>query len=90
MELATSPTCPACGFRVFNRRYPKCESCGAELPDSIAYTAVERSALIAAEDQQARTKADEQDHFQAAKASGIESAMLVAVLGATTIASGGS
>jgi len=24
--------CPACGFRVFNRRYSRCEGCGAGLP----------------------------------------------------------
>ena len=44
------PHCPACGFRVFNRRYPKCESCGAELPEDVAYTAAERHRLIAAEE----------------------------------------
>ena len=38
MDTSTAPACPACGFRVFNRRYPKCESCGAELPESIVYT----------------------------------------------------
>lgn len=50
MDTSAAPTCPACGFRVFNRRYPKCESCGAVLPESIAYTEVERHALLAADE----------------------------------------
>ncbi len=49
--MDTSPTCPACGFRVFNRRYPKCESCGEALPESIVYTPVERHRLIAADEE---------------------------------------
>ncbi len=51
MDTSTAPVCPACGFRVFNRRYPKCESCGAELPQSIVYTPVERHALLAADEE---------------------------------------
>ena len=39
------PKCPDCGFRVFNRRFPKCESCGAVLPASMVYTANELLAL---------------------------------------------
>jgi hypothetical protein len=35
------PKCPECGFSVFNRRFAKCESCGALLPTSIAYSADE-------------------------------------------------
>lgn len=35
------PKCPECGFSVFNRRFAKCESCGALLPTSIVYTADE-------------------------------------------------
>ncbi|NUZ06764.1 hypothetical protein [Piscinibacter koreensis] len=49
MDSNASPTCPDCGFRIFNRRYPKCESCGALLPDSIVYTSAERSAIFEAE-----------------------------------------
>ncbi len=49
-DADAGPHCPACGFHVFNRRYPKCESCGAELPDTIAYTAQERHALLEADD----------------------------------------
>jgi hypothetical protein len=32
------PKCPECGFSMFNRRFAKCESCGALLPTSIVYT----------------------------------------------------
>lgn len=49
MELKQHPDCPACGFQVFNRRYPKCKSCGAELPESIAYNESERQALLKSE-----------------------------------------
>ena len=49
MELQQHPVCPACGFQVFNRRYPKCESCGAQLPESIVYNESERDALLQSE-----------------------------------------
>ena len=39
------PKCPACGFSIFNRRFAKCESCGARLPASIVYTADELKGL---------------------------------------------
>lgn len=39
--------CPLCGFSVFNRRYPKCERCGELLPEGIAYTRQEITALRA-------------------------------------------
>ena len=39
------PKCPECGFSIFNRRFAKCESCGALLPTSIVYTADELKAL---------------------------------------------
>lgn len=57
MDPSSAPVCPACGFRIFNRRYPKCESCGAALPQSLAYTAAERRALMAAEDERERAEA---------------------------------
>lgn len=31
--------CPSCGFRVFNRRYSKCEHCGRDLPQEMLLTA---------------------------------------------------
>ena len=39
------PKCPECGFSIFNRRFAKCESCGAQLPTSIVYTADELKTL---------------------------------------------
>lgn len=39
------PKCPGCGFKVFNRRFPKCESCGVVLPVSMVYTADELRVL---------------------------------------------
>lgn len=56
-NLAAAAACPECGFRIFNRRYPKCESCGAALPESLVYSPAERQALLAAEDERALAKA---------------------------------
>lgn len=47
----TPPRCPACGFAVFNRRYPKCESCGEALPDTVVYSPSERDALRKADEE---------------------------------------
>src|SRR5712675_2089969 len=45
-EISTNKyRCPACGFQVFNRRFAKCESCGAALPGEMLFTAAERAAL---------------------------------------------
>ena len=41
---APNPVCPHCGFRVFNRRYPKCEACGQILPESLVMSTGEREA----------------------------------------------
>jgi tRNA(Ile2) C34 agmatinyltransferase TiaS len=90
MEPRIQPTCPACGFRVFNRRYPKCESCGTELPESIVYTTTERSALVAAETFRTRPNEGDRELSQDGKAFAIESALAAAVLGAATIITGGS
>lgn len=46
---ASSLVCPECGFRIFNRRYPKCEFCGAALPEPLVYSAEELAALWAKE-----------------------------------------
>ena len=53
-----APGCPTCGARVFNRRYPKCEFCGAKLPDSIVFTVEERRALQKADEDAERVRAD--------------------------------
>ena len=31
----SAPKCPHCGFTVYNKRYPKCERCGNELPSDM-------------------------------------------------------
>jgi hypothetical protein len=51
LEGGAAPRCPDCGFQVFNRRFPKCESCGALLPVSIVYSTVERHALLVADEE---------------------------------------
>lgn len=45
MNAPANPKCPDCGFAVFNRRCPKCERCGAQLPSGIVYSTEERLAL---------------------------------------------
>lgn len=52
LQHVDAPMCPACGFRVFNRLYPKCESCGAELPEWLVYSPSERQARLEADKQQ--------------------------------------
>lgn len=39
--------CPSCGFRVFNRRYSKCEHCGKDLPQDLLLTATQIQKLDA-------------------------------------------
>jgi hypothetical protein len=53
MTGIANPTCPQCGFRIFNRRYPRCEGCGANLPDSLIYSDAEIAAMQAQERQAA-------------------------------------
>jgi len=45
MNGPSSLKCSSCGFSVFNRRYPKCERCGALLPQGVAYSSEEVAAL---------------------------------------------
>ena len=47
MNTSATPTCPECGFRIYNRRFPNCESCGATLPETLVYSPIERFALQA-------------------------------------------
>lgn len=44
--MQSPPTCQVCGFTVYNRRYPKCESCGAELGAGLALSRSERNAVF--------------------------------------------
>ena len=52
----TNFSCPACGFRVFNRRYPKCERCKTALPASLLLSELERQALLKGEEEQLSSK----------------------------------
>ena len=46
-EAAPQYLCLACGFRIFNRRYPRCEACGQDLPQALLLGSAERKALDA-------------------------------------------
>ena len=50
MQASERFRCPACGFRVFNRRLSLCERCAQPLPADMAYGPSEL-ALIEAEQQ---------------------------------------
>jgi len=43
---AVDLSCSRCGFRIYNRRYPKCEHCGFALPTSLLLSQPEREALV--------------------------------------------
>jgi hypothetical protein len=83
MDLAAAPTCPACGFRVFNRRYPKCESCGAELQEPIVYSAVERHSLLMAEEERALERARNDKPVVDGTPGSFDEAVVSAVMGLT-------
>jgi len=38
MNSSKNLRCPECDGLIFNRRYPKCEHCGAELPQKFRLT----------------------------------------------------
>jgi hypothetical protein len=57
MDTSATPTCPECGFRIYNRRFPNCEACGAALPESIVYSPVERFELQLEEEERSLEKA---------------------------------
>jgi hypothetical protein len=42
----TQGHCLACGFAVFNRRFPNCERCGTALPAHMVYSYAERARLF--------------------------------------------
>ena len=49
MSHAEKFKCSICSFPVFNRRYSKCERCGASLPEGVVYTKQELSNIQARE-----------------------------------------
>ena len=83
IDFAVAPVCPECGFRVFNRRFPKCESCGAELPESIVYSPVERHTLLVAEEERSLEKARGEKSGAGATHASIDDSLLSAVMGLT-------
>lgn len=68
MKLPAGPRCPHCQFQVFNRRYPKCERCGATLPETITYSAAERAALLRKEQDDTLVREAEQRRKQGGSA----------------------
>lgn len=80
MDLSATPTCPDCGFRIYNRRYPNCESCGAVLPESIAYSPVERHALLVADEERALEKARNERSTGDTSPSGFDESVMSAVM----------
>ena len=83
MDLPATPRCPDCGFQVFNRRYPKCESCGAVLPESIVYSPVERHALLAADDERVLDKARNEKSSGDTTPASLDDSVISAVMGLT-------
>jgi hypothetical protein len=82
------PKCQACGFRVFNRRYPKCESCGEVLATGIALSSQERDALL--EKDRTTSEAEWQEKQRNSRVSQTDTSAGSAVLGASVAASSGS
>ena len=83
IDPTVAPTCPECGFRVFNRRFPKCESCGAALPESIVYSPVERQTLLVADEQRALEKARGETSGADATHASFDESVLSALMGLT-------
>ena len=83
LDAHVSPRCPECAFQVFNRRYPNCESCGAVLPETIVYTAVERHALHLVEEERTLAK-DRNDHSTVdGTPASLDDALVSAMMGLT-------
>jgi uncharacterized Zn finger protein len=83
LDAHVSPRCPECSFQVFNRRYPKCESCGTMLPETIVYTAVERHALHLVEEERSLAK-ERSDHSAVDRTPvSLDDALVSAMMGLT-------
>ena len=85
MDTTRTPTCPECGFRIYNRRFPNCESCGAALPDTLVYSAAERFALQQEEEQRAleRARRSSEEDFRITTPGSLDDAVLTAALDLT-------
>ena len=77
METRQPPRCPTCGFIVFNRRYPKCESCGIELPKALLYSQGEREELRKSEAEQLEHELERQREASKEAAAAAQGAAVV-------------
>jgi hypothetical protein len=86
MDTTSTPTCPECGFRIYNRRFPSCESCGAALPDTLVYSAAERFALQQEEEQRAleRARRSSEEDFRITTPGSLDDAVLTAAIDLTS------
>jgi len=86
MDTTSTPTCPECGFRIYNRRFPSCESCGAVLPDTLVYSAAERFALQQEEEQRAleRARRSGEEDFRITTPGSLDDAVLTAAIDLTS------
>jgi ribosomal protein L37E len=84
VEAREPPRCPRCSFIVFNRRYPKCESCGAELPKALLYSQAEREELRKSEAEQLEDELERRKAASREAAAAARQAAAVVVLIATS------
>jgi hypothetical protein len=82
MNTSATPTCPDCGFRIYNRRFPKCEACGAALPESLVYSPIERFELQLEEEERSleRDRRTVAEPFFLTSPRTLDNAVLTAVL----------
>jgi DNA-directed RNA polymerase subunit RPC12/RpoP len=71
-EATPSPEyrCPACGFLIHNRNYPKCERCQKELPADLLYSKEEKEKswqdlmAVRAKETQAKAEAERERAYK--------------------------
>ena len=82
MDTSGAPSCPECGFRIYNRRFPNCESCGAALPETLVYSPAERLVLRQEEDERSLEKArhSASEEFSITTPGSLDDAVLTAAL----------
>ncbi|MCE9660566.1 MAG: hypothetical protein K8R60_18725 [Burkholderiales bacterium] len=82
MDTSATPVCPDCGFRIYNRRFPNCEACGAGLPESLVYSPIERFEFQLEEEERSLAKARRtvQQPFSITTPGSLDDSVLSAVL----------
>ncbi len=85
MDTSATPTCPECGFRIYNRRFANCESCGAALPESLVYSPVERHALQLEDEERSLERARRQpaEDLSITSPGSLDDGVMSAVMGLT-------